>query len=251
MVFTMVFAYFTNNILNFAYFPFKFGISHLYNILNIIQHFILLLNLRAFILNTIYGGEWSLKQTSTASWLIFVHSLLPPPSPLHHHPCPRPGPRRRQPHVSIRRRAPPLYWGMWARSKPPQLLRSEDPGAAAPPLSTGMWAASIRSTEELGREGDKGELMKWEAPLVTTVTGESRGKHNDEEGGRTQRRRRGKWCGGTTTTAIRRTRSNTMKSNNMTRSSNMTKRRSSGSMRRRRSCSSRRCWGAAAAAATA
>ena len=50
------------------------------------------------------------------------------------------------------------------------------PGAAAPPLSTGMWAASIRSTGELGREGDKGELIKWEAPLVTTATGECRGR---------------------------------------------------------------------------
>jgi len=86
--------------------------------------------------NAIYVRERSLKQTSTASWLIFAHSLLPPPPPSS--PSPSPSPPSAS-HVN-RQWAPPLYWGMWAWSKLPRLLRSKDAGAATPPLSKGMWA---------------------------------------------------------------------------------------------------------------
>ena len=67
-----------------------------------------------FISNAIYGGERSLKQPSTASQLIFGHSLLLLPPLLNHQPRPCLHLQCCQPCPSSQRWAPPLYWGMWA-----------------------------------------------------------------------------------------------------------------------------------------
>jgi len=99
-------------IFNYAFFSLKPRISYPYNSYKIIQFFIWLSGIWAFISNTIYGSERSLKQPSTTLRLIFVRSLCssttssPPP----------PRPRHRKLRPSIQTRAPPLHWGMWARS---------------------------------------------------------------------------------------------------------------------------------------
>jgi hypothetical protein len=85
MVFTTVFAYFSNNIFISPLFTLIFGIWNLYNSPKIIQFFILLSALRAFISNAIYGGERSFKSPSTTSRLIllvlsFLHYHLSTPT---------------------------------------------------------------------------------------------------------------------------------------------------------------------------
>jgi len=69
---------------NFAYFSFKFWIWCIWNIYKILQIFILLSGLWAFMSERLYQtlslrGERSLNDTSTASRLIFAHPLY------HHH----------------------------------------------------------------------------------------------------------------------------------------------------------------------
>jgi len=124
----------------------------------------LLSTVRAFISNAICEVERSFKQTSTASRLIFVRSLLPPAPLLQHHSRPRVQPRLstgNEPLPSVEGCGLPQDLGS---------LRSEDATATAPPLSKGMWAAYACSTEEPGREKHEGGPMKWEAQVVSYET---------------------------------------------------------------------------------
>jgi hypothetical protein len=79
------------------------------------QPFLLLSGSWAFISNAIFEGERSLKQTSTASRLMFVPPLSTTTL------VALATAFRLQPHANIRLRAPPLYWGMWAQKATPRL----------------------------------------------------------------------------------------------------------------------------------
>ena len=83
----------------------------------------------------------------------------------HHHLCPC-HPFHFQLHVTTWKVAPPLYWGMWARSSMPASIETWNPTAPAPPLLKGMWATHYCSTKDLGREIHKGRPKKWEAQPV-------------------------------------------------------------------------------------
>ena len=112
------------------------------------QHFILLLGPLRLILNIIYWGERSFKQTSTPS---LVNARSPPP-PLHHHSRPCSLPQLLWPHPLTQPRAPPLHWGMWVPLTPLQLPQKWGCKTAAPSLSKGMWAALPRLTPDPGVE---------------------------------------------------------------------------------------------------
>ena len=82
---TTNFAYFLNSMLNFAFFTFKAGITHLYNSSKMMHLFILLSNQLVPISNTIFEGDRSFDPTSTASRLMFAHlstTTLPLSTPL-------------------------------------------------------------------------------------------------------------------------------------------------------------------------
>ena len=81
MVVTTILDYFLNNMLISSFSFLKFKILYPYNIYKIIQVFILLSDLHAFISNVIFEGERSFNPPSTPSRLIFDHSL----SSFHHH----------------------------------------------------------------------------------------------------------------------------------------------------------------------
>ena len=81
MVVTTILDYFLNNMLISSFSFLKFKILYPYNIYKIIQVFILLSDLHAFISNVIFEGEQSFNPPSTPSRLIFDHSL----SSFHHH----------------------------------------------------------------------------------------------------------------------------------------------------------------------
>ena len=85
MVFTTILACFLDNMINFAFFSFKFWIRHPYSIYKIIRILILLSASRVLISSVIFEGERSFNHTSTASRLMFAHPL----SFHNHHPPPR------------------------------------------------------------------------------------------------------------------------------------------------------------------
>jgi len=156
MVITTIFICFLNYMLKYVYFTFIIWISYLWNTCKIIQPFILLSGLRAFISNAIFERNQSFNFTSTASQLIFAHSL----TFLHsatHSPSPSPPPASAA-NVACRPGHEPLpsLEGCGLNQHRSSSLTSEDAAAAAPPLSKGMWAVWTRSSEDPGLETDEG-----------------------------------------------------------------------------------------------
>jgi len=121
----------------------------------------LLSGLQALISNAIYGGERSLKRTSTASRLIFVHSLLL----LHHLSTPpSPSPSSTTP-VQLADEPLPSIEGCGLDFHQLGFLTSEDTAPAAPPLSKGMWArrrGKGGAERRWGERGKEGKMRWWE-----------------------------------------------------------------------------------------
>jgi len=133
MVFTTIFAYFLDIIFIFAFFSLEIWIKHSYNTYRITHIFILLSSYPAFVPNVIFEGKAEFKpninhitvdvcvipsQSSTTTFA-FAPAVRP------------------KPHAPAWLRAPPLCLGMWAHSRTPLLLKSEDAVGAAPPLFLG------------------------------------------------------------------------------------------------------------------
>jgi len=136
MVFSTILAYFLNYVLISVYFSLKICIHHPLNIYKIIQLFILLSCVQAFISHVIFEGKRSLNPPSTPSRLDFT--LLRPPPSLHQHPHSRPL------HLKfaclLGHEPLPSVEGCGLHPHRFGSLTSEDAIPAAPPLSKGMWA---------------------------------------------------------------------------------------------------------------
>ena len=141
------------------------------------------------------SGVWNRHQPHHGWYLLILCFLH------HHHPRPRPCPRRCQPRVSTRRRAPPLYWGMWARSKPPRLphKRGCSPSRPSPFQRDVGGLVSLDGESREGRRrkrprqrrGLKRRRWRWANPADdTTMRRRSRGKKGEVRDETTTMRRR-------------------------------------------------------------
>jgi len=119
-----------------------------------------------------------LKQTSTASRLIFAHSLLPPPPP----PSPSPSTPPTS-HVNTATIPSPLMRDVGSFNTPSAPSQARLQPNLPLPFPKGCGRVSLARRRARQRQGMKRRHRRWANPEDDT-TMRKEGRHNDDEGGR-------------------------------------------------------------------